>query len=272
MHQKYISDLEEKYSESEAKAIVRAVFNYFFGATKWNLSQSLSESEMLKLHFALKALKNYKPLQYVLGQTEFYGLTLKVTEDVLIPRPETEELVDMVVRENLGFAGRIADFCTGSGCIALALKSKFKQSEVFACDLSETALLVARENATANGLDVKFSRMDVIHEIFPEKELDIILSNPPYIPNKERQDMHPNVLQFEPHLALFVSDDSPLIFYESIGRQGMELLKLGGKLYLEIHETHGREAVDLFVELGYINTQLINDLSGKNRFVKAEKK
>jgi release factor glutamine methyltransferase len=192
-----------------------------------------------------------------------------VTPAVLIPRPETEELVDLIIKENGGFSGRIIDFGTGSGCIAIALASHFKEASVTATDISEDALEIARHNAHLNGVSVDLLRSDIFK---PSNELplkaDIIVSNPPYVRKSEKKLMHRNVLDFEPHQALFVSDDDPLAFYRAILVISRNLLTEGGKTYFEINEAMGEKMKELFDDFSYSGTEIIKDLNGKDRFIK----
>ncbi len=233
----------------------------------------LSESELVLLHQAVKRLLRQEPLQYITGETEFYGLHLLVSPSVLIPRPETEELVDIIVQEKHPEHARILDIGTGSGCIALALKKQYPASEVTAVDISEKALSTARSNATKNHLKVQFYTCDILNFSTCEKakEYDVIVSNPPYVTTNDKKLMKSNVLDFEPHLALFVGNNDPLLFYRHIAGFAMQRLKDGGKLYVEINENYGTETVRLFTDHGLKNIKLHTDFQGKNRFVSAVK-
>ncbi len=276
-----ISSVKSYFFESLKFLPQDEVNNYFsFLCYAWlNVSKAdmllnpdfeISESELLKFFYAIKDLQNYRPIQYVAGKTWFYGVEIKVQEGVLIPRPETEELVDWVVRD-CGKINRILDLGTGSGCIALAVKNSLKHLHVSGCDVSREALVMARKNGEYLNLDVNFSEFDVLNwQLYPQKDkFDIIVSNPPYIPHFDREIMHENVLNYEPEIALFVPNANPLIFYKSIAEFSLLNLNKKGKLYLEIHESYGQEVVQLIQELGYINVELRKDIQGKDRMIKA---
>ncbi len=225
-------------------------------------------------------LKNNEPLQYILGKTDFYGLTLKVSPSVLIPRPETEELVEWIIKDNKGRKVNIADVCTGSGCIALALKENIPQSFITAIDYSEDALVIARENAGNLKLDVKFVKADALKLVETiEPFFDIIVSNPPYIPESEKKSMQENVLEHEPHMALFVPDNDPLIFYNAIAdfaKKNLPSSLRGTKqspphtvlLYFEIHEDKAKEITESLVKKGFKDIVLKKDINGKDRMLK----
>jgi len=217
---------------------------------------------------AIRELERHRPLQYVLGHTEFYGLPFRVDERVLIPRPETEELVRWIAGDWRGKSPAVLDIGTGSGAIAVALARSLPGSAVTALDVSPGALEVAGENARANGVEVRAIRCDVLRET-PAGEYDMIVSNPPYVRESERTSMHPNVLDHEPGLALFVPDDDPLRFYRRIAELGLALLKPGGALYLEINEAFGAETAALLEGSGYTDVRLRKDLFGKDRMIRA---
>lgn len=236
----------------------------------------LSESEILQFLYAIKSFQKGIPLAYVLKNQFFYGLNFKVNSSVLIPRPETEELVDYIVK-NYSKAQNVIDIGTGSGCIALAIKSKLKNANVHAVDVSEEALLIAKENAVSNNLDVVFHQYDALKlpatEFVPfvNNQWDVIVSNPPYIPEKEQLLMEKNVLDFEPHLALFVPDNDALIFYRKIGEWAIQKLSNGGVLCFEIHEDLGLEMNVLLNGIGFTKLNLLKDLQGKDRMMIAER-
>ena len=218
-----------------------------------------------QINDAVADLLKHKPIQYVLGETEFCGLKFKVNPSVLIPRQETEELAMWVATENT-HAKNILDLCTGSGCIAVFLAHTLKKTCLTGIDISLEALQVAKENAKLNQVDVDFQNDDVLQPNFSlRKKFDAIVSNPPYVRKKERQEMHVRVLNYEPQLALFVDDDNPLQFYESIARIGTTHLENNGKLYLEINESFGNEMVDLLQKYNYKNLILRKDIHGKDR-------
>ena len=231
--------------------MILILFDYYFKISRVKMllepDLRLSESEMLKIHFAVKDLLKYKPIQYVIGETEFCDLRFKLNENVLIPRPETSELVRMIADScKLSAVGNILDIGTGSGCIAISLAKMLPQSQVFAMDISEKALDVAKENAANNNENVIFIHDDILslrNDI--ETKFDIIVSNPPYVREMEKTDMHDNVLNWEPHGALFVSDDDPMIFYKSILEFSKTHLNENGQVWLEINEFLGKEMLSL---------------------------
>ena len=248
------------------------VLDFYFGITKTavtlNEEKRFSESDLLKVIRVVKALKKEQPLAYVLGEWPFYDLTLKVDENTLIPRPETEELVALIVKENPK-ANSIIDIGTGSGCIALGIKSKLKETNIYAWDISEKALEKVKENALLNQLDISTEQVDILKSKTKQLDdkVDVIVSNPPYITKKEKGLMSKNVLDYEPHTALFVPDDDPLIFYEAITAFAILNLKENGKLYFEINEHYGDEVVNLLESKGMKNVFLHQDMNGKDRMV-----
>ncbi len=233
--------------------------------------ENFSDSEFLDfLNHAILELKLNKPIQHILGFVIFYELEIKVNEDVLIPRPETEELVSIIVND-LSNANTLLDIGTGSGCIPLAVKYKFPHLNCIGTDVSIKAIKVAQENSARLGIDVDFIHQDVFASSFPLDSIDILVSNPPYIPKKELSSMSPNVVDYEPHSALFVPDNNPLIFYSIIAEMGTKILNKNGKIYFEIHEEYGDQIVNLLSDLNYSNVLLFQDLQGKNRIVTASK-
>ena len=212
-------------------------------------------------------LKTNKPIQYILGKTDFYGLKLKVNEHTLIPRPETEELVDWVLKQEFSSA---LDIGTGSGCIPIAL-AKHTNASIMAIDVSENALEVAKENAILNTVKVKFILQDILQsESLPK--VDLIVSNPPYVLDNEKLKMKKNVLDYEPDLALFVANNNPLIFYKKIAQLAFESLNENGKLFFEINEQFGADTIAMLTEIGFVNIALKKDINDKDRMVKATKK
>lgn len=210
-----------------------------------------------------------EPLQYLLGESEFYGRRFTVREGVLIPRPETEELVDRIVRTERNRPCRILDVGTGSGCIAASLAIELPAAELYAADISETALEVAAENFRQLGARVTLRRADALSDLaerFPVR-FDVIVSNPPYVPASDRQAMHPNVRDHEPALALFVPDDDPLRFYRAIARAGRRMLTPGGRLWFEIYERAAEALVAMLAAEGYAATEVYRDLFDKDRMI-----
>jgi len=272
----YDEKLSALYPSNEVKNITEMMFEHFMGWDKITLrlnnKSSLSESELLLFHKALKRLLKNEPVQHITGEMEFYSLPFKVNKNVLIPRPETEELVDLVIKECKGYE-TILDIGTGSGCIPISLKKHLKNTFVYGVDISENALVVARDNAELNSTEVTFVKEDVLQmssiENSLKKEFDVIISNPPYITNSEKALMSENVLTFEPHVALFIEDDEPLLFYDKIGHLAYDNLSSGGKLYFEINEQYGDQTMALLKFIGFSDIRMIKDLQNKDRIVLA---
>lgn len=249
--------------------ILKEVCNLSFSdilACKFN---DLSDNEKQNIISIVKRLQNGEPIQYILGVTEFYGLDFKVTSSVLIPRPETEELVEWILLDTKQLNPHILDIGTGSGCIAVALAKKMKYATVEAWDISEEALEVAQQNAIDNSVSVKFSRVDVLALQNYKKKFDIIVSNPPYIKESEKVLMSKNVLEFEPHKALFVSNNDALLFYNRIADIAMQQLNKNGLLFFEINQSYGQEIVQLLQDKNYVDIQLKKDISGNYRMIRA---
>ena len=232
-----------------------------------NANKGITPEISARIKQIITDLKTNKPLQYILGETEFYGLKFKVNEYALIPRPETEELVDWVLKEKFTSA---LDIGTGTGCIPIAL-AKNSTAIISAIDISEGALMVAKENAKMNGVEINFLQQDILKTTALAK-VDIIVSNPPYILDKEKELMLDNVLDNEPHLALFVPNDNPLLFYKKIGELAAESLNCGGKLYFEINEKYGNEILEMLRKIGFVDIALKKDINDKDRMLKATKK
>ena len=222
------------YPDTELSALAKWILEEVFHVSTVDLytgkDMNFSMNDIRKLEDILSRLKRYEPLQYILGKTTFCGLPFHVTPDVLIPRPETEELVEWIVTDHAKNEGLcVLDIGTGSGCIPVTLSKRLHKAEVFSWDISDKALEVARRNARLNRTDVGFMRVDVLSGNWPEMKVDVLVSNPPYITGKERKDMERNVLDWEPELALFVPDDDPLVFYRRIGELGLSVLVRGDK-------------------------------------------
>jgi len=271
----FFDRLAPKFSNSELKLMFNEFLIDHLKISRSDLisadSLKLSESDLLHFRSIVKRLETDEPFQYVLGSTEFYGLELYCDERALIPRPETEELVDWIIKESKN-SKSIIDLCTGSGCIALALKSVLALAEIIAVDISEGAISLAKQNAHKTDLAVQFQLLDVLVETneFSNQQFDLIVSNPPYIPKRDKSEMHKNVLDFEPEIALFVEDEDPLIFYRKISEFGLKHLKKGGILYFEIHEKFSTEVHELMIQLNYQNVQTRKDMQGKNRMICGE--
>lgn len=267
------SALTEKYGEREASAMARIILtklkNWDFTTLLANETREASEYIVNRCDEILKQLLSDVPIQYALGETTFYGLSLAVRPGVLIPRPETEELVDIIVKENQIPDLRVLDICTGSGAIALALARNLPFSKIDALDISEDAVAIANENAKRLKTDIEIVQGDVFDYIFPDNEYDVIVSNPPYVDESEKVQMERNVVDYEPAIALFVPDENPLVFYKRIAEIGRTALKDGGKLYLEINPRHSAELKALLERSGYRDIELLRDVHGKCRFAEA---
>lgn len=228
---------------------------------------TLSRAQQKQAWEWTEKLLQHEPIQYLLGQTYFYGLPFSVSPAVLIPRPETEELVHWILNNNPPATGRLLDLGTGSGCIAVALAAQLPKATIEAVDLSGDALQMATHNATRNQVQVGFVQGNLLSDEWPlTGPFDVIVSNPPYVRMQEKQAMKPNVLQYEPHLALFVPDDDALLFYRHIAQKALVLLAPGGKLYFEINEYLGNQMTSLLHGMGY-QTLLRQDLQGKDRMI-----
>lgn len=268
-----LQELEGIYSEKEIKQMTYSLITHFCNIPKTSIlannQQAVLESELLKLNFAIKDLKKEKPLQYIMGYTDFYNIKINLNHKVLIPRPETEELVDMIIKENKGRKDiKIADLGCGSGAIALALKKNIPQSKVWAFDIDDNAINQTKENAQALNLDINIEKKDLLKDNFNDYNFDIIVSNPPYVMEKEKSLMRDNVLNHEPHQALFVKDEDPLIFYQAIEKIAQKNLKPKGKIYMEINESLSERTKKVFKDY---DTKIIKDLFDKYRFISAEK-
>ena len=309
----FITQLKSVYDDEEAKGMSFLVIHHLTGISKshflLNKADIIEELHQPSLLRIINELKTGKPLQYILGETEFYGLRFKVNPSVLIPRPETEELVDWIVNEVRSLKSEIGphtshliphtshliphtshlnpqssdllpqtpnliilDIGTGSGCIAVSLKKHLPEARVHALDKFPAVLDTARQNAALNETEIIFFEADILNNPdLPENlKYSIIVSNPPYISNYEKQNMHTNVLEHEPHTALFVSDETPLIFYERIAAFAKTHLINGGLLFFEINEELGKATVDILKKDDFFNIELKKDLQGKDRMIRAQ--
>ncbi|MGN6490591.1 MAG: peptide chain release factor N(5)-glutamine methyltransferase [Agriterribacter sp.] len=264
------------YDNREAANIASLVMEHISGYNRMDrlmhAHQPITSSQHTQLQHYLSLLSKHTPVQYVLQEAWFYGMVLYVNENVLIPRPETEELVDWMIQDEKNRQAtkpRILDIGTGSGCIPIALKKNLPLAEVHAIDISRGALEVAKRNATQQDAPVEFYEMDILQQqTVTLPVFDIIVSNPPYIPQSDKATMHNNVLQHEPHLALFVKDDDPLLFYRAIAAFAKRHLAVNGAIYLELHEMLGPDTAALFSLAGFTHTQLRKDMQGKDRMLK----
>jgi release factor glutamine methyltransferase len=269
-------ELEKIYQEPEISAIINLVIKTVTGITKLHqlylTEQIVTKQQAEKITGICKDLKTGKPIQYILGETSFYDCIIRVNRDTLIPRPETEELVDLIIKENKAYQGTIIDVGTGSGCIAIALAANLPGAVIKGIDISDEAIRIAHENAQLNNVAVSFVKGDVFS--FDSERFDkagIIVSNPPYVRNSEKQFMNKNVLDFEPHSALFVTDSDPLIYYRAILKLADKILIPGGRLYFEINEAMGKSMLQLLESFSYTDIQIIADINNKNRIIKGTK-
>ena len=281
--ERYIrTELDELYPEGELRMFTQMLFEAYMG---WSTAQlllhrddTINQSDLLKFHWAVEDLKQYRPIQHIIGYTDFCDCRIAVSPDVLIPRPETEEIV-LRATEFLNDSGanvqegNFLDLCTGSGCIAIALAKQFPKAKVYAVDISTKALDLAQKNAERNHVAVEFVQSDILQETIalPCPTFDLIISNPPYIQEKERCNMERNVLEYEPSLALFVPDKDPLKFYRAIGLYALQHLTYKGLLILEINEHLGSATCQLLQSIGFV-TQLLQDFRGKDRSIIATPK
>lgn len=269
-------ELDLLYEKNEIRSMIYSLIEHFteFDLTKiltYKDELKVSESELLKINFAIKDLKKEKPLQQIIGYTDFLDVKIDVNEHVLIPRVETEEIVQRVINENKGRKNlKIADICCGSGCIAIALKKAFPDANIYAYDISEEALKKSKENAEKNKEKINFFKENILESKEKNQEFDIIVSNPPYVRESEKAFMRNNVLLYEPALALFVSDKEPLIFYEHLLKFSNQNLAKNGKIYMEINENLAKETELLFKNFNY-QTSVFKDLRGKDRLLLAKK-
>lgn len=269
------NQLNGSYSHDEIGALTRLILEKVTGRSFSDILAckftNLSDQTTRKIAEIIARLKNREPIQYIFGEADFWGLTFRVNRAVLIPRPETEELVQWIIEDCSDEPLKALDIGTGSGCIAVTLAKKMPSARIHAWDISEEALEVARENAARNNAAVIFSRKDVLNEQPPEETFDLIVSNPPYIAQSEKKEMDTNVLNFEPHLALFVPDENPLIFYEKIARLASGSMKKNGKLFFEINRQKANRVASILRKNGFRNIEIRKDISGNERMIKAEK-
>lgn len=271
--------LKDLYPPGEIKSFIRLIADYVCGLQPHQLlmckNKELSGTEKKEIERIVERLRQWEPIQYILGETTFYGLRFLVNPSVLIPRPETEELVDLILKEYTGKSLRALDIGTGSGCIAIALSRYLPDAEVAAVDISEEALQTAGANNRANHTAVSFIQTDILSTERAKEEIrgtfDLIVSNPPYVMEREKDRMGKNVLLYEPEQALYVPDNVPLLFYHKIARFGRDKLNKGGSLYIEINAQYGNETVCLLQREGYKKVELRRDISGKDRMIRAER-
>ena len=265
-------ELSQCYSTDEIAALTRIIATELLGVSQMAFYLKddipLTAEQQALLENAIERLKKQEPIQYILGYSDFCGLRFKVTPATLIPRPETSELVELIASEATGHES-ILDIGTGSGCIAVSLAHKLPKSNVTAWDISPEALAVATENSKANGCAIAFEEVDILAYRPTGKQFDIIVSNPPYIKENEKAAMHSNVLDWEPHTALFVPDSDPLLFYRTIAEKGLQMLAPNGTLYFEINRAHGTETMKMLADYGYTDIELRKDFADNDRMIKA---
>jgi release factor glutamine methyltransferase len=269
-------ELKDIYQEPERNSVINLIITTLFGISRMHQAymsdQPVSVVQAGKIMEISRELKTGRPVQYVLGETIFFDCKIKVNESTLIPRPETEELVQLIILENRDFQGDIIDFGTGSGCIAIALAANIKSANVTGIDISAAALAVARENAEINNVNITLIEGDIFNfRTDSVKKTSIIVSNPPYVRNSEKKHMHKNVLDFEPHKALFVDDTDPLAYYRAILELADEILLPGGRIYFEINEALGKQMKVLMDSFNYLFSSVVKDINGKDRFIKGMK-
>lgn len=276
LNRQIIKELTSIYGTGEAKAMSRLIFQHL---KNWNQTQLIINSDMpasdylvSSVNSIIQRLNTHEPIQYILGKAYFYGITLSVDRSTLIPRPETQELVDLIVDEAQDTPDLNAlDIATGSGAIAIALSRALPFSKVEAIDISKDALNIAEKNAQDLHADIKFEHADVFKYNPQPDSFDIIVSNPPYIDESEKGEMDANVLEYEPHTALFVPDDNPLIFYKRIADISFTALHEGGRLYFEINPRHSLELSTMLLKIGFEDVKVIKDIHQRNRFISCRK-
>ena len=265
--------LAEAYPEGEVRAFVRILFEEWLHYSTVDIYMRADyevpdfvEQKMLR---AVERLLAHEPIQHIVGVAHFHGHRFKVDRHTLIPRPETEQLVDMIIDQNPATDLRVLDIGTGSGCIAISLARALKFAQVTAFDVSQAALDVAAGNASALGAKVKFCLTDILSAKPTDNQFDIIVSNPPYICHSEKSQMESNVLLYEPHTALFVPDDDPLLFYRAIAQYASRALSPNGKLYFEINAAYGNATAQLLKQHGFTDIEIVRDFYGRDRFASA---
>lgn len=275
----FYSELKNFYTQNEIQCFIHIIFEDIFNVSKIEIykdkNREIQNIYQNKIYKIIYDLKNYKPIQYITNKVEFYGLNFYVDENVLIPRPETEELVSIILKNEILADKKILDIGVGSGCISVSL-AKNSKSQVFGIDISENALNIAKKNAENNKVNISFFEIDILNFKSLNNEnqnitFDFIVSNPPYVRNLEKKMMKKNVLDFEPNLALFVEDSEPLIFYEAIANFAKEKLRQNGIIYLEINEFLANETADIFIKNNFFEVTVIKDFFKKDRFIKVIK-
>jgi release factor glutamine methyltransferase len=270
------TELSGTYADEEIRSLSNIIIRSVMGISRphqlFLTEHSVKVEQASEIMSICRDLKSGKPIQYIIGQTIFYDCIIRLNHATLIPRPETEELVDLIIHENKGYKGKIIDFGTGSGCIAIAIASKLTGSLITGTDISDEALTIAGENAMLNNVKITFVKDDILNTFTGQFErTGIVVSNPPYVRNSEKRMMNRNVLDFEPHRALFVPDDDPLIYYRGILNKAAKVLDHQGRIYFEINEILGESMSLLLESYGYTDIKIITDINGKERIIKGIK-
>ncbi len=274
-HDHFSNELTSIFPKTEVDTFFAYLIEEYLGLQRIDLimnpDREISDQQQELLDIALQRLKKEEPIQYIIGKTEFYGFPFYVDENVLIPRPETEELVEWVIKEvkEKGEKVKILDIGTGSGCIPISLKKHLPNAEISAIDISKKAIEIAKKNAELNQVEIRFIEKDILTASQLDQEYDIIISNPPYVRELEKAEMKNNVLENEPELALFVDDTDPLIFYDTIAGIAKQHLTKGGLLFFEINQYLGKEMLTLLHDHQFQNIELRKDLFEKDRMTKA---
>ena len=275
--EQFFAELSSIYPNTEIDSFFLILADEYLNLQRIDITLNpgfnIDNSKLLILNSALERLKKEEPIQYIIGHTEFYGFPFLVDENTLIPRPETEELVEWILLEAEKIKNskplHLLDIGTGTGCIPISLAKKLPTANISAIDVSTNALKIASKNAKENNVNVDFIEIDILETETLNKQFDIIISNPPYVRELEKVEIQNNVLQNEPHLALFVSDDNPLIFYNKIADLAKQHLTKDGLLFFEINQYLGEETVKILSEKGFKNIELRKDMSGNDRMIRA---
>ncbi len=279
LHDHIVKSIICTSSENEKKSMAYLILDHVLSLDQIsviaNKSLELNQTSWQEIEEIIERLNRNEPIQYVTGNAHFYGRLFKVNHHVLVPRSETEELVDLIVNENNESSLSIIDIGTGSGCIAISLQLEMDNANVFGFDIDPAVLQIAKKNATLLGASIEFSCFDILKDTsinnVNEKSIDIIVSNPPYVLNNEKKSIEKNVLNYEPHLALFVEDSDPIKFYFAIAKKAYEWLKPKGRIYFEINERFGLPVSNMLESFGFTGSKIIRDIHGKDRFVIANK-
>ena len=273
-----VLEITPVYEENEAKSIIYLLLEHYLNLSKTDIFLDKNISQVFDFQEIIHRVKAQEPIQYIIGETEFYGRKFKVTPHTLIPRPETEELVQLsinseqltIIKNRIDNKLKILDIGTGSGCVAISLACELPDAQVYAYDISEEALKIAKENAEKNKVNIIFRKVNILEPFtVHHSPFTVIVSNPPYVMNSEKVEMERNVLEYEPHLALFVEDDNPLIFYQKIADFATKNLTDKGLCIVEINQAFGLETAELFWNQGFSEVAVIKDMFGKDRMVKA---